>query len=150
ILQLQIEREALRKEQDAASKDRLTKLERELSGLEEEAGGLKARWLAEKEKLSSAQKIKGDLDHARAELEKAQRTGDLARAGELAYGRIPELEQKLAEAEAANAEGADMVEEAVTPEHIAQVVARWTGIPVDKMLEGERDKLLRMEDALTA
>ncbi|MCC6736570.1 MAG: ATP-dependent chaperone ClpB [Bauldia sp.] len=150
ILQLQIEREALRKEQDAASKDRLAKLERELSGLEEEAGGLKARWLAEKEKLSAAQKIKAELDQARAELEKAQRTGDLAKAGELAYGRIPDLERNLRAAEEANAESADMVEEAVTPEHIAQVVARWTGIPVDKMLEGERDKLLRMEDALAA
>jgi ATP-dependent Clp protease ATP-binding subunit ClpB len=151
IIQLKIEREALKKESDAASKDRLEKLERELAGLEEESAGLTTRWQAEKEKLSSAQKLKEQLDQARAELEKAQRTGDLAKAGELAYGRIPELERQVAEVEASEGVRAgDMLEEAVTPDHIAQVVSRWTGIPVDKMLEGERDKLLRMEDALAA
>ncbi|MGD9738336.1 MAG: ATP-dependent chaperone ClpB [Bauldia sp.] len=150
ILQLQIEREALRKEQDQASKDRLERIERELAGLEEESAALTARWLAEKDKLNAAQKLKADLDQARADLDRAQRTGDLAKAGELAYGRIPELERKLRETEGAAAKGGDMVEEAVTPDHIAQVVSRWTGIPVDRMLEGERDKLLRMEDQLAS
>ncbi|MCC6982402.1 MAG: ATP-dependent chaperone ClpB [Bauldia sp.] len=149
IIQLKIEREALRKEGDAASKDRLQRLERELADLEEQSAALTQRWQAEKEKLSSAQKIKEALDQARVDLEKAQRTGDLAKAGELAYGRIPELERQLkAVDDAAAASEPGMVEEAVTPDHIAQVVSRWTGIPVDRMLEGERDKLLRMEDAL--
>ncbi len=149
IIQLKIEREALKKESDTASKDRLEKLERELTDLEEQSQSLTQRWTAEKEKLSAAQKLKEQLDQARAELEKAQRTGDLAKAGELAYGRIPELERQVAEVEAEEGSRAgDMVEEAVTPDHIAGVVSRWTGIPVDKMLEGERDKLLRMEDEL--
>jgi ATP-dependent Clp protease ATP-binding subunit ClpB len=149
IIQLKIEREALKKETDQASKDRLSKLERELADLEEESRGLTARWQAEKEKLAGGQKIKEELDQARFELERAQRQGDLARAGELAYGVIPELEKKLAEAEAEADGGAPgLVEEAVTPDHIAGVVSRWTGIPVDKMLEGERDKLLRMEDEI--
>ena len=150
IIQLKIEREALKKESDDASKERLERLERDLTDLEEQSTAMTQRWTAEKEKLSSAQKLKEQLDQARAELEKAQRTGDLAKAGELAYGRIPDLEQKVAEVEATeeNRPG-DMVEEAVTPNHIAQIVSRWTGIPVDKMLEGERDKLLRMEDALS-
>jgi ATP-dependent Clp protease ATP-binding subunit ClpB len=147
IIQLKIEREALKKETDEASRDRLTRLERELADLEEESAALTQRWQAEKQKLGAASKLKEQLDQARFDLEKAQRTGDLAKAGELAYGVIPELEKKLREAEAAGQAG-DLVEEAVTPEHIAQVVARWTGIPVDKMLEGERDKLLRMEDEL--
>ncbi len=149
IIQLKIEREALKKETDQASKDRLVKLEKELVGLEEESDGLTARWQAEKEKLAGSQKLKEQLDQARFDLETAQRGGDLAKAGELAYGIIPELERKLAEVEAAedNVIGS-MVEETVTADHIAQVVSRWTGIPVDKMLEGERDKLLRMEDEL--
>jgi len=149
IIQLKIEREALKKETDQASKDRLVKLEKELAGLEEESDGLTARWQAEKEKLAGSQKLKEQLDQARFDLETAQRGGDLAKAGELAYGIIPELERKLAEVEAAedNVIGS-MVEETVTADHIAQVVSRWTGIPVDKMLEGERDKLLRMEDEL--
>ncbi len=151
IIQLKIEREALKKEQDQASKDRLEKLERELTDLEEQSTAMTQRWTAEKDKLSSAQKLKEQLDQARAELEKAQRTGDLARAGELAYGRIPELERQVATVEAREGSRAgDMLEEAVTPDHIAHIVSRWTGIPVDKMLEGERDKLLRMEDALAA
>jgi ATP-dependent Clp protease ATP-binding subunit ClpB len=149
IIQLKIEREALKKESDQASKDRLERLERELTDLEEQSTSMTQRWTAEKEKLQSAQRLKEQLDQARAELEKAQRTGDLAKAGELAYGRIPDLEKQVADIEATEEERAgDMVEEAVTPDHIAHVVSRWTGIPVDKMLEGERDKLLRMEDAL--
>jgi len=148
VIQLKIEREALKKETDQASKDRLQRLEKELTDLEEESQALTQRWMAEKEKLASATRIKEQLDHARAELDRAQRQGDLAKAGELAYGSIPELERKLEEAETAGREGGDLVEEAVTPDHIAQVVSRWTGIPVDKMLEGEREKLLRMEDEL--
>ncbi|MBB3931928.1 ATP-dependent Clp protease ATP-binding subunit ClpB [Kaistia hirudinis] len=146
IIQLKIEREALKKETDQASKDRLERLEKELTDLEEESAAFTQRWQAEKEKLNSAQKIKEQLDQARSDLDKAQRTGDLAKAGELAYGTIPALERQLATAE--KEQTSTMMEEAVTPEHVAQVVARWTGIPVDKMLEGEREKLLRMEDDL--
>ena len=148
IIQLKIEREALKKETDQASKDRLQRLEKELADLEEQSGALTQRWMAEKEKLASANKVKEQLDHARAELDRAQRTGDLAKAGELAYGRIPQLEKQLAAAETRSREAGDMVEEAVTPDHIAQVVSRWTGIPVDRMLAGEREKLLTMEDEL--
>ena len=147
IIQLKIEREALKKETDQASQDRLVRLEKELADLEEESAELTARWQAEKEKLSAAQKIKEQLDQARFDLERAQRHGDLARAGELAYGVIPDLERKVTEAEAAD-RASGMVEEAVTPDHIAGIVSRWTGIPVDKMLEGEREKLLRMEDEI--
>ncbi|HWJ72172.1 MAG TPA: ATP-dependent chaperone ClpB [Kaistia sp.] len=146
IIQLKIEREALKKETDQASKDRLERLEKELTDLEEESAAFTQRWQTEKEKLNSAQKLKEQLDQARSDLEKAQRTGDLAKAGELAYGTIPALERQLATAESAQTSA--MMEEAVTPEHVAQIVARWTGVPVDKMLEGERDKLLRMEDDL--
>jgi ATP-dependent Clp protease ATP-binding subunit ClpB len=150
IIQLKIEREALKKETDQASKDRLAKLEKELAGLEEESAGLSARWQAEKARLGDAQKLKELLDQARFDLEKAQRSGDLTKAGEVAYGVIPDLEKQLAAAEQAGDESraGDMVEEAVTPDHIAHIVSRWTGIPVDKMLEGERDKLLHMEDEL--
>jgi ATP-dependent Clp protease ATP-binding subunit ClpB len=148
VMQLKIEREALKKETDTASKDRLVRLEKELADLEEQSNALTQRWMAEKEKLASANKIKEALDQARADLDKAQRTGDLAKAGELAYGRIPELERQLKAADEKERAVGDMMEEAVTPDHIAQVVSRWTGIPVDKMLEGERDKLLRMEDDL--
>ncbi|GGB61368.1 chaperone protein ClpB [Roseibium aquae] len=147
IIQLKIEREALNAEDDEASRDRLAKLEAELSGLEEKSAVLTARWQGEKEKLNLEQKIKEQLEQARIDLEIAQRRGDLAKAGELAYGVIPDLERKLQEAEAADDEGA-MVDEAVSSSHVAQVVSKWTGIPVDKMLEGERDKLLRMEDML--
>ncbi len=148
VMQLKIEREALRKETDTASKDRLVRLEKELADLEEQSNALTGKWMAEKEKLASANKIKEQLDQARAELDRAQRTGDLAKAGELAYGRIPDLERQMKAAEEHERVAGDMMEEAVTPDHIAQVVSRWTGIPVDRMLEGERDKLLRMEDEL--
>ncbi len=147
IIRLKIEQEALRKEADPASRDRLARLEQELAGLEEQSSALTARWKAEKEKLSDAQKLKSELDHARNELANAQRRGEYQRAGELAYGRIPELEKKLKSVESAAADGA-LVEEAVTADHVAQVVSRWTGVPVERMLEGERDKLLRMEDEI--
>ncbi len=147
IMQLKIEREALKLEKDEASKDRLARLEKELTDLEEESSELTAKWQAEKQKLGLAADLKKQLDEARNELAIAQRKGEFQKAGELAYGRIPELEKKLAEAEAVDGQGS-MVEETVTPSHVAHIVSRWTGIPVDKMLEGERDKLLRMEDEL--
>ncbi len=146
VMQLQIEREALKKESDAASKDRLLRLEKELAETEEKSAGMTRSWQAEKEKLASASKLKEELEAARRELELAQRKGDFARAGELTYGLVPELEKKLA---AAEVDGhSKMVEEAVTASHVAQVVSRWTGIQVDKMLEGEREKLLQMEQTL--
>ncbi|MBS0560050.1 MAG: ATP-dependent chaperone ClpB [Proteobacteria bacterium] len=143
LLQLKIEREALRKESDTASRDRLAKLEKELAELEDRSNAMTAAWQAEKETLAESQKLKERLDHARSEAEIAQRRGDLARASQLLYGEIPELERKLA----SSSEG-KLVNEAVTEEQIAAVVSRWTGVPVDKMLEGERAKLLRMEDEL--
>jgi ATP-dependent Clp protease ATP-binding subunit ClpB len=146
ILQLQIEAEALRKEDDAASRDRLEKLERELGALQERSTEMTARWQAERDSLEAARGLKGALEQARAELEIAKRDGDFAKAGELQYGRIPGLEKQLAEAEAR--EGQAIVAEAVRPEQIAEVVERWTGIPTTKMLEGEREKLLRMEEEL--
>jgi ATP-dependent Clp protease ATP-binding subunit ClpB len=146
IVQLKIEREALKKESDAASRDRLEKLVKELEELEQRSAELTAQWRAEKDKLAGAQKLKEQLDQARAELDIVQRRGDWSRAGELTYGVIPELERKLKEVE--SSETGRMVDEAVTEEHIAGVVSRWTGIPVDKMLSGEREKLLRMEDNL--
>jgi ATP-dependent chaperone ClpB len=148
IMQLKIEREALRVEKDEASKDRLEKLERELADLEEESARLTATWKAEKDKLGLAADLKRQLDEARNELAIAQRKGEFQRAGELAYGVIPELEKKLKEAETTTEGARSMVEETVTPDHVAHIVSRWTGIPVDKMLEGEREKLLRMEDEL--
>ena len=147
IMQLKIEREALKLEKDDASRDRLERLEKDLAGLEEESTTLTSQWMAEKEKLGLAADLKGQLEEARNELAIAQRKGEFQKAGELAYGRIPELEKKLAEAEALEGRGT-MVEETVTPDHVAHVVSRWTGIPVDKMLEAQRDKLLRMEDEL--
>ncbi|GAA6189730.1 ATP-dependent chaperone ClpB [Litorivita sp. NS0012-18] len=147
ILQMQIEAEALRLEEDAASKDRLETLERDLSDLQERSDQMTAKWQAERDKLAGARDIKEALDKARAELDIAKREGNLAKAGELSYGVIPDLEKKLGEAESQGEDGV-MVEEAVRPEQIAQVVERWTGIPTTKMLEGERDKLLRMEDGL--
>jgi ATP-dependent Clp protease ATP-binding subunit ClpB len=147
IMRLRIEQEALRKETDPASKDRLQRLEKELSELEEKATALTAKWQAERDKLSVAAKLKAELDQARNELAVAQRNGDYQRAGELAYGKIPELERKLKEIEQKAGQGA-IVEEAVTASHVAQVVSRWTGIPVDRMLEGEREKLLKMEEQL--
>lgn len=148
IIQLKIEREALKKEQDAASKDRLKKLEEELANLEQQSAELTQRWQAEKDKISAEAKIKEQLDAARLELEQAQRNGDLAKAGELQYGRIPELEKQLAEAQAA-VKGA-MLREEVTAEDIASVVSRWTGVPVERMMEGEREKLLQMEAMIGA
>jgi ATP-dependent Clp protease ATP-binding subunit ClpB len=148
IIQLKIEREALKKEHDQASRDRLEKLEGELSGLEKESADLTDRWRAEKEKLSSAQKIKEELEQARTQLDQAQRGGDWAKAGELTYGAIPELERRLAEAE--KAAGDHMLNEEVRDSDIAAIVSRWTGVPVDKMLEGEREKLLHMEERLRA
>ena len=145
ILQLQIEAEALKKEDDAASKDRLETLEKELANFQDQSAELTAKWQAERDKMAGAQQLKEELDRARADLDRAKRDGDLAKAGELSYGVIPELEKKLGEADEAEDV---MVEEAVRPEQIAQVVERWTGIPTSKMLEGEREKLLRMEDAL--
>jgi len=147
ILQKQIEAEALRKEDDAASKDRLEKLEKELAELQEKSSEMTAQWQAERDKLASARGLKEQLDRARIELDHAKREGDLARAGELSYGVIPQLEKQLSEAEQVEQDGV-MVEEAVRPEQIAQVVERWTGIPTAKMLEGEREKLLGREDNL--
>ena len=148
IIQLKIEREALKKESDSASKDRLSKLEQELANLEQQSAELTTRWQAEKEKIAGEAKIKEQLDAARIELEQAQRGGDLAKAGELQYGRIPELEKKLAEASTAS-QGA-MLREEVTDQDIAAVVSRWTGVPVERMMEGEREKLLQMEKLIGA
>jgi len=146
IIQLKIEREALKRETDQASKDRLEKLEGELAELEQKSGTLTAQWQAEEDTLTGAQKLKEELDRARAELEQAQRGGDWARAGEITYGRIPDLEKRLAAAQEASQNR--MLNEAVRDQDIAAVVSRWTGIPVDKMLTGEREKLLRMEEKL--
>ena len=150
IMQLKIEREALRVEKDAASKDRLEKLEEELADLEDRSAEITTTWQSEKEKLGAAADLKRQLEEARNELAIAQRTGEFQRAGELTYGKIPDLEAKLAKAEkqGESAEGGSLMEETVTPDHIAHIVSRWTGVPVDKMLEGERDKLLRMEDEI--
>lgn len=147
ILQLQIESEALKKEDDKASKDRLERLEKELADLQDRASEMTVKWQAERDKLESTRNAKEKLDRARAELDIAKREGNLAKAGELSYGVIPELERLVAQVE--DGEGDDlMVEEAVRPEQIAEVVERWTGIPTSKMLEGEREKLLRMEEEL--
>ncbi len=149
IIQLKIEREALKKETDTSSADRLKRLESELASIEEQSDALTARWQAEKSKLGLAADLKRQLDEARNELATAQRKGEFQRAGELAYGVIPKLEKDLTEAETQDGGGREsMVQEVVTADNIAHVVSRWTGIPVDKMLEGERDKLLRMEDEL--
>ena len=145
IMQKQIEAEALKKEDDKASKDRLEKLQVELSELLERSTEMTAQWQAERDKLEGARDIKEQLDRARAELEQAKREANLQRAGELSYGVIPGLEKQL---EAAESQDDLMVEEAVRPEQIAEVVERWTGIPTSKMLEGDRDKLLRMEEEL--
>ncbi|SOC47198.1 ATP-dependent Clp protease ATP-binding subunit ClpB [Rhizobium subbaraonis] len=149
IIQLKIEREALKKETDRSSQDRLEKLEVDLTSLEEQAAALTARWQAEKSKLGHAADLKKKLDEARNELAMVQRKGEFQRAGELTYGVIPQLEKELEDAEGHDKGDVDpMVQEVVTADNIAHVVSRWTGIPVDKMLEGERDKLLRMEDEL--
>ncbi|HEX4736642.1 MAG TPA: ATP-dependent chaperone ClpB [Allosphingosinicella sp.] len=146
IIQLKIEREALKKETDRASKERLGHLETELANLEQQSAELTQRWQAEKEKIQAEGKLKEQLDATRLELEQAQRAGDLAKAGEIAYGRLPQLEKQLAEAQAVSQSA--MLREEVTSEDIAGVVSRWTGIPVDRMLEGEREKLLQMEQQL--
>jgi ATP-dependent Clp protease ATP-binding subunit ClpB len=146
ILRLKIEREGLGRETDEASRDRLGTIEGELANLEQQSAELTQRWQAEKEKIAGEAKLKEQLDAARLELEQAQRQGDLAKAGELSYGRIPALEKQLAEAQGAT-QGA-MLREEVTADDIAAVVSRWTGVPVDRMLEGEREKLLRMEEVL--
>ena len=153
IVRLKIEGEALKKETDSASKDRLQKLEKELADLEEQSAAITARWRAEKDKLGAAAELKKKLDEARNTLAKAQREGNWAKAGELSYGIIPQLEKELGELEARGEDGtrgngSGMMEEAVTPAHVAGVVSRWTGIPVDKMLEGEREKLLAMESEI--
>lgn len=148
IIQLKIEREALKKESDKASKDRLAKLEAELKDLESKSADLTSQWKAEKEKLNVGQKQTEELDKARAALEQAEREGNWAKASELKYGKIPELEQKLSQESQASGRGSHLINEEVTSEEIAHVVSRWTGIPVDKMLEGERDKLLQMDAKL--
>jgi ATP-dependent Clp protease ATP-binding subunit ClpB len=147
IVRFKIEQEALKKESDPGSKERLKRLDKELVALEKQSADLTSRWKSEKDKLSDAQKLKTELDHLRVELANAQRKGEYQRAGELAYGRIPEIEKKLKGIEAGEGKGV-MVEEAVTADHVAQVVSRWTGVPVERMLEGEKDKLLRMEQQL--
>tara|TARA_B100001750_G_C15515410_1_gene606727 strand:- start:1238 stop:3835 length:2598 start_codon:yes stop_codon:yes gene_type:complete len=146
IIQLKIEREALKKEPDQASKDRLQKLEADLQKLESESADLTSQWQAEKEKLNKAQQWAEELDRARAELDKAQRNNDWAKAGELSYGKIPDLEKKVEDA--GHLSGSAMIKEEVSDEDIAEVIHRWTGIPVSKMLEGEKEKLLNLEDAL--
>ncbi|RJF86308.1 ATP-dependent chaperone ClpB [Oleomonas cavernae] len=148
IMQMQIEREALKKEEDKASKERLVKLEKDLADLEQQSAEQTARWRSEKDKLNEQQKLKEQLEAARSELEQAQRKGNLSRAGELAYGVIPDLTRKIEQAQEASEQAS--MREAVTDEDIAAVVSRWTGIPVDKMLAGERDKLLAMEKLLAA
>ena len=146
-IQLKIEAEALKKESDDASKERLATISKEVAELESRSAELTAAWRAEKDKLASATTIKEALDRARSDLADAERRGDLGRASEIKYGQLPDLERKLAAAESDGDAGSTM-QEVVDDEQIAQIVSRWTGVPVDKMLEGERDKLLRMEDAL--
>ncbi|KWV52187.1 ATP-dependent chaperone ClpB [Bradyrhizobium macuxiense] len=145
IIRLKIEQEALKKESDRGSRSRLETLEKDLTDLEKKSADMTSKWRAEKSKLSDAQKMKSELEQLRTELANAQRKGEFQKAGELAYGRIPELEKKLAAVEASETASAS---ETVTADNIAQVVSRWTGVPVDKMLEGEKDKLLRMEEML--
>jgi ATP-dependent Clp protease ATP-binding subunit ClpB len=148
IIQLKIEQEALRKEEDEASKKRRKSLEETLGGLEREYADLEEVWKSEKATLQGATAIKEDLEKAKIEIEAARRKGDLGRVAELQYGRVPELEKRLAEAQAAEEKGTQLVRSKVTDEEIAEVVSKWTGIPVSKMLEGEKEKLLRMEEAL--
>jgi ATP-dependent Clp protease ATP-binding subunit ClpB len=148
IIQLKIERQALQKEKDKASQDRLEKLEKELADLEEKSKALTARWTSEKDKLGAAQRLAEELDKARTELERAQREGNLEKASELLYGRIPEIERLLAKAAKVTAD--TMIKEQVDEDDIAAVISKWTGIPVDKMLQGEREKLLKMEDKIKA
>ncbi|WAT19113.1 ATP-dependent chaperone ClpB [Aurantiacibacter sp. MUD11] len=146
IIQLKIEEQALSKESDAASKDRLAALREELANLEQQSAELTTRWQNERDKIHAEAKIKEDLDAARIELEQAQRAGDLAKAGELQYGKIPQLEKALEEA-GTHTDNA-LLKEEVTEDDIASVVSRWTGVPIEKMMEGEREKLLKMEEVL--
>ncbi len=146
IIQLKIEEMALAKETDAASKDRLGTLKAELAGLEEQSSALTVRWQGERDKIAAEGKIKEALDHARIELDQAQRGGDLAKAGELSYGTIPSLEKQLADAQ--NLSENALLREEVTAEDIASVVAKWTGVPVERMMQGEREKLLKMEEVI--
>lgn len=150
IIQLKIEREALRKEKDSASKDRLEAVEAELADLEEKSGAMSAAWHAEKDRVNAMQKLQEQLDQARSDVEIAQRKGDLGKASELMYGVIPNLQEQIEQAQKSQSEAGttDLVNEAVTDQGVASVVSRWTGVPVDRMLEGERAKLLRMEDDL--
>ena len=148
VVRLKIEQEALRKENDGGSKERLKRLTKELADLEEKAGALTAKWKSERDKLSQTADLQKELDKLRNELADATRRGDYQRAGELQYDRIPKVEKKLVGVEAQSAAGAVLAEEAVTANHIAQVVSRWTGVPVDRMMEGERDKLLKMEEKI--
>src|SRR5258708_25749192 len=147
IVRIKSGQEALKKEQVPGSKERLKNREKEPAALEKKSADITARWKSEKEKLSDAQKLKTELDHLRTELANAQRKGEYQRAGELAYGRIPELEKKLKSIEATDGKGA-MVEEEVTADQVAQVVSRWTGVPVARMREGEKEKLLRNEEQI--
>jgi ATP-dependent Clp protease ATP-binding subunit ClpB len=147
IVRGKIEQEALKKERDPGSKDRLKRLEKDLAQLQEQADALTAKWKSEKDKHNSAAELQNKLDKARNDLADAIRRGDYQRAGELQYGTVPELERKLKGIEGSGGVGG-FAEEAVTANHVAQVVSRWTGIPVDRMLEGERDKLLRMEEQI--
>jgi ATP-dependent Clp protease ATP-binding subunit ClpB len=147
IIQLKIEREALKKETDRGSKERLKVIEEQLANLEQQTAELTQRWQGEKEKIAAEGKLKEQLDAARLELEQAQRAGDWTKAGEIQYGRIPTLEKQLAEAQAVSETA--MLREEVTPEDIAGVVARWTGIPMERMLSGEREKLLQMEELIS-
>jgi ATP-dependent Clp protease ATP-binding subunit ClpB len=149
IVRLKIEQEALRKENDAGSKERLKRLEKELAELEEQADSLTAKWKAEKDKLSQAAELQKEIDKLKNDLAEATRRGDYQRAGELQYDRIPKLERKLQENEQQGSASGVLAEEAVTASHVAQVVSRWTGIPVDRMMEGEREKLLKMEEQIT-
>ena len=153
VMQLEMERQALKKEKDAASKERLEKIERELAELQEKSSGLKAQWQSEKGEIDKSRKLQEQIDAARTELEQAQRRGDLSKASEIQYGKIPELTRQLNEHNAKLAEvqtgGRQMLKEEVTEEDIAEVVASWTGIPVSRLQEGEREKLVRMEDRLS-
>jgi ATP-dependent Clp protease ATP-binding subunit ClpB len=148
LLQLKIEAEALKREKDAASKDRLKTLEGDISELQAKSDELTSAWSAEKNKLKGTATAKEQLDRAYADMAEAQRTGDLTRASELKFATIPELEKQIRDVEGSEDAEDGLVSEVVRPEHIAAVVSKWTGIPVDKMMEGERDKLLKMEDAL--
>ena len=148
LVQLKIEREALKKESDSASQQRLEKLEDEIADLESQSDDMTARWKSEKDKVGQGAQLRETLDRLRAELAAAQRAGDLGRASEIAYGQIPQLEKQLADSESPAAVAAPLTPEVVDAEQIAAVVSRWTGVPVDKMLEGEREKLLKMEDEL--